>query len=172
VSAALTRPYQPSVHSLTDQVQNDFLPKYPPSRFPPRTTLYSVWIGINDVLNTVNSPANVDRIFAQALPAALDALVARGGAKFFLFVDVPPLEDAPQVVESTAAWRAQVAAAVRRWNDRLRAEARALEKRHAGVAVRVASSYEVFARVAKNPRSFSQTAGLKRVQGFCKKYEG
>jgi hypothetical protein len=160
------------VHSLTDQVQKDFLPHYPSTRFPPLTTLYSVWIGINDVLRTADSAAKVDAIFTQALPAALDALVTRSGAKFFLFIDVPPLENAPEVLATPPEWRTKVAAAVRRWNERLRAEALALQRRHAGVAVRQVSSYEVFSRVTKNPRSYSQTAGLKRLQGFCKKYEG
>jgi hypothetical protein len=172
VSAALAKPYTPSVHSLTDQVQKDFLPHYPASKFPPRATLYSVWIGINDVLGTAGNAAAVDKIFGQALPSALDALVTRGGAKFFMFVDVPPLEAAPSVMATPLEWRAKVTAAVKRWNERLRAEARALERRHPGVSVRDMSSYEVFSRIAKNPRSYKQTAGLKRVQGYCKKYQG
>jgi phospholipase/lecithinase/hemolysin len=161
-----------SVHSLTDQIQKDFLPHYPASRFPPRQTLYSVWIGINDVLGTAANDSAVNQIFGRALPSALDALVTRGGAKFIMLMDVPPLEAAPDVVKTQPEWRAKVTAAVKRWNERLRAESRALERRHPGVSVRDMSSYEVFSRIAKNPSSYKQTAGLKRVQGFCNKYQG
>lgn len=160
------------MHSLTDQVQKDFLPHFPASRFPPRQTLYSVWIGINDVLGTAANDSAVNQIFGRALPAALDALVTRGGAKFIMLVDVPPLEAAPDTLKTPKDWQAKVAVAVKRWNERLTAESRALQARHQGVSVRVMSSHDVFAKIAKDPRSFKQTAGLKKLQGYCNKYQG
>ena len=56
VDSALVAPYLPTVLSLKDQVQSEYLPNYggrhPLVKWSAGSTLFGIWIGINDVGNT------------------------------------------------------------------------------------------------------------------------
>lgn len=54
IDANLVTPYTPTVRSLTDQV-NDFIAwnaKQSPKAWSSANTLFSIWIGINDIGNS------------------------------------------------------------------------------------------------------------------------
>jgi len=111
VDAALAKPYTQSVHSLTDQVKKDFFPHLPGLQVPAAPDAV---LGVDRHQRRARHAANesaVNEIFGRALPSVLDALVTRGGAKFIMLMDVPPLEVAPDVVKTQAYWRTKVTAA-------------------------------------------------------------
>jgi hypothetical protein len=61
VDAALVKQYLPTVLSLKQQIQNEFIPIYAPNTtavWNPLATLFAIWIDINDVGNSYSATEN------------------------------------------------------------------------------------------------------------------
>ncbi|RMZ67627.1 fungal cellulose binding domain-containing [Pyrenophora seminiperda CCB06] len=160
VDAALVTPYAPTVLSLKDQVQSQFLPTYGshPAGIAPWTSssaLFSFWIGINDVGNSWrggNTTALYDAIFA-VYAKQLDALYATG-ARNFLFLAVPPVNLAPLTLQAgdAATAVAKEGEAIADWNKRL--------------------DIMVAAFQAKHPRKLSRRSKEFYTNGWPEEYNG
>lgn len=177
VDSALVTPYAPTVLSLVDQVQGEFLPRYGshPADAPwtGKDSLFAFFIGINDVGNSwwLNNSTLYDAIFARY--AGLLDQVYGAGARNFLFLAVPPVNLAPLTLgKDDGGYSVQAEGKViLDWNSRLTALTKAFKKSHGDVQVFVHDTYKVFDEVIKNPKAYPQTSGYKNVTGYCAAYE-
>lgn len=178
VDSALVTPYAPTVLSLKDQIQKQFLPIYGshPSSAPwtSSDSLFSFFIGINDVGNSwwlSNATTTLhDAIFT--LYASLLADVYKTGARNFLLLNVPPVNLAPLTLAKnddgySVREEGKVIAA---WNQRVKRLARAFSAEYPAAKVFVHDTWTLFSNVIANPNAWPQTSALKNVTGFCAAY--
>ncbi|KAH9862578.1 hypothetical protein IAQ61_009995 [Plenodomus lingam] len=178
VDSALVTPYAPTVLSLKDQVELEFLPTYgshdPSTPWSSQSSLFAFFIGINDVGNSwaANNSTLYDAIFGEF--AGLVDKVYAVGARNFLFLSTPPVNLAPLTLEKDDGGCAvrEEGKVILDWNKRLDGMARELKAKYRDTAVFVHDTYGVYDAVIKNPGVFEQTRGLKNVTGFCEAYKG
>jgi phospholipase/lecithinase/hemolysin len=176
VDSALVAPYAPTVISVKDQVQTQFLPIYGsrPATAPwtPASSLFAFFIGINDVGNGWyrNNATLYDDIFATY--AGLLEQVYEAGARNFLFLSVPPVNLSPLILNQADGGYASEyeGRVIGDWNVRLANMTAKLKAEHTGVTTFVHDTNALFSKVIKDPKSFVQTAGLRNVTGYCQAY--
>jgi phospholipase/lecithinase/hemolysin len=130
------------------------------------STLFTFFIGINDILNTygMNNATLVPLIFAQYRALVDD--VYNSGARNFLFLDVPPLQNSP--LSQTTPDRISIETiALKDWATRLGELVDHMRFQYKDVMAQTFSTYGVFEKIFKDARSFKQTQGLKQLSGFC-----
>ncbi|KAF8915394.1 hypothetical protein CPB85DRAFT_1432998 [Mucidula mucida] len=176
IDANLVAPYTPSVLSLTDQV-NDFLDSGSliPS-WSSEDTLFSFWIGINDLGNSYYLGGDRD-VFSDTLLdayfALIDKLVIRliakhftvlmlipssaTGARNFLFVNVPPTDRSPLMLGQSTDAQALLKSTIQGFNTKLAARAQALEANSSGVQTWVWDSNALFTTILDDPTSYGFT---------------
>ena len=185
VDAALVAPYAPTVLSLKDQVQSQFLPTYGshPASAPwtSSSSLFAFFIGINDVGNSwwLGNTTLYDAIFT-VYANQLDALYDTG-ARNFLFLTVPPVNLAPLTLHAGDAATAvpQEGKVIADWNKRLGVMVAAFQAKHPSAAnttttttkTFVHDTWAVFNKVIENPKGYEQTAGLRNVTDYCAAYK-
>ncbi|KAF2036682.1 hypothetical protein EK21DRAFT_95917 [Setomelanomma holmii] len=177
VDSALVTPYEPTVISMKNQIQTQYLPIYGshPSTAPwtASSSLFAFFIGINDVGNSwsLNNATLYDTIFSE-YAGLLDQIYATG-ARNFLFLSVPPVNLAPLTLNQADGGYAKVneGKAIANWNSRLANMTTNFKKGHAGVETFVFDTNALFTKVIQNPKAYPQTAGYKNVTGFCDAYE-
>ena len=124
VDSALVTPYLPTVLSLKQQVQTEYLPIYAdhPSFFDwqANDTLFAIFIGINDIGNAYGE-ANSSLIFSDVFAeyASLVDQLYGSGARNFLFLNVPPVNRSPLTVAAGAAAQALEAIDITVYNGNL-----------------------------------------------------
>jgi phospholipase/lecithinase/hemolysin len=176
VDSALVTPYAPTVISVKDQVQTQFLPIYgahpATASWTAKSSLFAYFIGINDVGNSwyLNNATLYDAIFATY--AGLLDQVYEAGARNFLFLSVPPVNLSPLILNQAdngyaSEYEGRVIAD---WNARLANMTAKFKAKHAGVTTFVHDTNALFTKIIKDPKSFEQTAGLRNVTGYCKAY--
>ncbi|KAJ4993782.1 cellulose-binding gdsl lipase [Stagonosporopsis vannaccii] len=176
VDSSLVTPYAPTVLSLANQVEQQFVPRYGshPADAPwtSSDSLFAFFIGINDVGNSwwLNNSTLYDAIFARY--SGLVEQVYATGARNFLFLSVPPVQLAPLTLGQNDGGYAveNEGRVIADWNKRVVALTKAVKKKHSNANLFVHDTYKVFDDVIKNPKSFPQTSGLKNVTGFCAAY--
>lgn len=160
--------------SVKDQVQKQFLPDYAnkPAAVPWKSTdsLFSFFIGINDVGNSwwLQNATLYPTIFT--VYSGLVEQVYQAGGRNFLFLNVPPVELAPQNNAGDAASIAQQAAKIQEFNQRTADLANALVKKHSDVTVFQFDTHTLFSKVIANVASYEQTAVYKDVKTYCDAY--
>ncbi|CAE7178865.1 Lipase GDSL domain containing protein [Pyrenophora teres f. teres] len=178
VDATLVTPYAPTVLSLKDQIQSQFLPTYGshPASAPwtSDSALFAFFIGINDVGNSwwLGNATLYDAIFA-VYAKQLDDLYETG-ARNFLFLSVPPVNLAPLTLQKDDGGYAvkTEGEVIQNWNKRLGGIVDAFQVRYPGsTRAFVHDTWGVFKKVIEDPRSWEQTAGLRNVTGFCEAYK-
>ena len=177
VDSAIVKPYQPTVLSLKNQVQDQFVPIYGshPAATPwtASDSLFAFWIGINDVGNTwwlSNASAIYDQIFT-VYGGLLDQ-VYDTGARNFLFLNVPPINLAPLTLAQGNASVTAEGQIVDLWNSKLATFISAFSKKHKGsVKTFQFDTHALFTNVINNVASYPQTAGLKNTTGYCDAYQ-
>ncbi|KAK0221163.1 hypothetical protein EDD85DRAFT_862074 [Armillaria nabsnona] len=159
ISADLVTPYEPTVLSLTDQV-NQFLSSYAskPSttRWKSADTLFSVWIGINDIGNSYYLGGDRDA-FSDTLLDAYFALVKQlydVGARNFLFVNVPPIDRSPLMLAQSTSSQALEKSVIEGFNSKLTARAASLKANHSDVTTRIWDSNAAFTAILNSPTSY------------------
>jgi phospholipase/lecithinase/hemolysin len=175
VDSALVAPYTPTVLSLKNQVQDQFLPIYGSTKtavpWKASTSLFAFFIGINDVGNSwwLANTTLTDTIFTTY--DGLLEQVYKSGARSFLFLTVPPVNRAPLTL-ANGNWSIEhEGTAILDWNKRVASLASKMQARHSGVKTFVHDTWKVFDDVIANPKVYEQTAGLKNVTGWCTAYE-
>ena len=155
--------------SLKQQVQDLFLTSLPPGLpWKGQNSLFLIWIGINDVLNSW-SLGNWDEFHKTLLDAyfaLVDKLLA-AGARNFLFVDVPPLERSPQIVAEGADSVEKVRLALASYNSKLFQRVTALGRRRKDVSAKLFSSSTVFTEVLNHATKY----GFANSTAFCTAYQ-
>ncbi|RKL36646.1 hypothetical protein BFJ72_g8195 [Fusarium proliferatum] len=141
--------------------------------FDESTSLFAVWIGINDIANSyLNDDADVhDKIF-QSFRYRIDSLY-QAGARNFLFLTVPPLEHAPRITGSSASGTRipLMANATAKWNSRYRLFQQRIKYLHPTATVFVYDTYPLFQKVMDDPSQFKETAVYKDTETYCKAYQ-
>ncbi|KAG8770158.1 hypothetical protein FRC12_004475 [Ceratobasidium sp. 428] len=134
INATLVAPYTPTVLSLIDQV-NQFLTNKAAAPWTGANSLFSVFIGINDIGNSWYNSG--DRAaFNDVLLANYFALIQKiydVGGRNFLFVNVPHVDRSPLMLAQSAADQAAEAAVINSFNTKLAAKAASFASSHSGV---------------------------------------
>ncbi|KAI1788406.1 hypothetical protein LXA43DRAFT_974873 [Ganoderma leucocontextum] len=142
IDAALVPPFEPTVLSIVDQVQqfHEILaPKPPGAEWNSSNSLFAFWIGINDVGNSFawvlrsvgprsTSAAITLSLLTYAVPQA--EILYADGARSFLFLTVPPTNRAPLIGDQGLQAVAAITAALADYNAQLGQSIRAFQKAH------------------------------------------
>ncbi|KAI0839695.1 carbohydrate esterase family 16 protein [Hypoxylon sp. FL0890] len=183
VDSALIRPYLPTVLSVKQQVQDEFIPGYtgdsPIAPSAPKWTgadsVFAIWIGINDVGNSYDSGAGSSGLLYTKVFEVYSGLVDQlysSGARNFVFINVPPVDRSPLTVGQGEDSVEAEKSAIADWNNRVSDTAAALKSNHTDdVNVWVYDSNKIFGEVLDNPSAYEQTAGLKNTTSFCTAYQ-
>lgn len=177
VDDRLIAQYLPTVLSLRNQVEDEFLPLYADGtqgtfRWQSNNTLFASFLGINDVGNAY-SAANASDIFAADFVtyASLMDTVYQFGARNFLFLNVPPVDRSPLTAAQGAAAQALEDTAINTWNANVSALASNLSSTYSDATVFVFDTHQLFEAVLDDPAAYPQTAAYVNVTDYCPWYE-
>ena len=177
VDSALVAPYLPTVLSLKQQVQDEFLPYYAdPSvkgfNWAADDTLFATFIGINDVGNAYGE-ANKSVIYPAEFEeyAGLMDQLYQSGARNFLFLNVPPVDRSPLTVGQGAASAATEAVDVAAWNANVTALAANLSSTYSDAFTYVFDTNAVFTQVLDDPCAFPETCAYRNTTDYCESCE-
>ncbi|KAI1504803.1 hypothetical protein F5X99DRAFT_349600 [Biscogniauxia marginata] len=182
VDADLVAPYTPTVKSLKDQVESEFIPGYtgdsPSAPSVPAWTgadsLFAFWIGINDVGNSYWKGAEeLDALNAQIFDvySGLVGKLYDTGARNFVFINVPPVDRSPLTVGQGADSAALEKVDIDTWNGLVGDLAATLKSNSPDTNVWVYDSNKSFGAVMDDPSTYEATAGLKNTTDYCDAYE-
>jgi phospholipase/lecithinase/hemolysin len=176
VDSALVTPYEPTVLSLKAQIQTEFLPLYAADevvQWKSADTLFSIFIGINDVGNSYSSlNSSVDLnglIFAEY--ASLVEQLYTAGAKNFLFLNVPPVDRSPLTVAQGANASTLEATDIAYFNSQIDVLVSNLTTAHKDVTAFVIDTNTLFNQVLDDPQRFVETALYLNTTDYCVGYE-
>ena len=116
-------PLIPSIPWTTDQV-NEFLKLNP---IAPANHLYVIWCGANDLLGGVSPSVAAANIQGNI------ATLANAGAKYFLWVNLPPMGEVPEAIGTSQ--RAALDAASVTYNTAMTAAIAQLTAAHPGIVI-------------------------------------
>ncbi|KAI9065441.1 carbohydrate esterase family 16 protein [Trametes sanguinea] len=175
IDAALVAPFEPTVLSIVDQVQqfHEILaPKPAGAQWESSNSLFAFWIGINDVGNSfswtnVTSQAEFHRVLMKRLFSQVEILY-KDGARSFLFLTVPPTNRAPLLIEQGPLAVAKITAALADYNAQLVENVRTFQATHRGLdQVTVFDTRPIFNTLLNNAGTF----GFVNSTGFCEAYQ-
>ncbi|KAF8223363.1 hypothetical protein L208DRAFT_1317043 [Tricholoma matsutake] len=164
IDATLVQPYTPTVLSLTDQV-NEFLntvaTKPATTSWKSSDTLFSVWIGINDIGHSYYLSGDRNA-FSDILLNAYFALVQKllfslfsnTGARNFLFINVPPVNRSPLMLAQPASAQATEKAVISDYNSKLAVRVAAFKQNNRDVNTWLWDSNAAFTQVLNNPMKY------------------
>ncbi|EWC44477.1 hypothetical protein DRE_06745 [Drechslerella stenobrocha 248] len=162
IDAALVTPYTSTVLSLTDQT-NQFLSTYASGNpsWTASNTLFSVFIGINDIANSWWRPNWLT--FIDTLLTAEFALVAKmydvGGRKF-LISNIPAIERSPMMLADSQASRDALKAALALWSTKLQTYITNFQATHSGTTFWFYDSYADYNYVLDHPSLFGMNPNI------------
>jgi len=158
IDANLVPPFDPSVRSLTDQV-NDYLGSVAnkPSNTPwtSANTLFSIWIGINDIGNSYYK--NGGSAFNAELINAYFMLVQKlynTGARNFLFINVPPIDRSPLMLAQPASAQSLEKTVIKDFNSQLTSAITKFKSGNSNVRTWVWDSNTAFSTILDNPSAY------------------
>ncbi|KAF8121981.1 carbohydrate esterase family 16 protein [Boletus edulis] len=174
IDGALVPPYLPTVLSVVDQVSefNEYLASKPTgAQWDGTNSLFAIWIGINDVGNSVGWTnitqfefygTLMDRLFSQVHD------LYNAGARNFLFLTVPPTNRAPLFLEQGPQTAAQMGTDIANYNTQLAQSVRSFQANHTDLgSVTVFDTQPIFNTLLDE----WQTFGFVNVTGYCAAYE-
>ncbi|PSK53167.1 RNA polymerase II-associated protein 1 [Elsinoe australis] len=175
VDSALVKPYQDTVLSFKDQVEKEYLPYYAdkPAAVPwtSEDSLFGFFFGINDVGNSwwLQNATLYPTIF-EVYSGLVDKLY-QTGARNFLFLNVPPVELAPQSASNPPESIAQEGAKIEEFNQRIADLANNLTKTYSDATAFQFDTHTLFSKVIADPKSYEQTAPYEDVKTYCAAYQ-
>ena len=176
VDSALIKPYLPTVLSLKDQVETEYLPLYVdhPKGFNWKAdnTLFASFLGINDVGNAYYN-ANASEVLSEDIDiyAGLIDTVYQSGARNFLFLNVPPVNRSPLTVSQGADSQKLEAKYIRKFNKDVAGIAANLSSTYKDATTFVFDTHKIFNQVLNNPCSYPETCAYKNTTDYCEAYE-
>jgi len=178
VDSSLVTPFEPTVLSVAQQVLDEFFPSYASSPadapWTPADTLFSVFIGINDVGNSYFEGLPATTTLNNEIFDVYSGLVQtlyNAGARNFLFLNVPPVDRSPLTQAEGATAAAEEAADLAAFNSHVTNLATTLKKTLTDTNVFTFDTNSLFTKVLDKPASFPQTAIYKNTTNFCVAYE-
>ncbi|KAI0765698.1 hypothetical protein BD413DRAFT_637829 [Trametes elegans] len=171
INASLVQPFEPTVLSLIDQV-NQFLSgaatKPASAPWTSANALFSVWIGINDIGNSYYLGGDRDAFSDTLLDSyfgQVQELVSgwvNVGARNFLFINVPPVDRSPLMLAQDASAQALEKQVIAGYNTKLVERATAFAAANSGVKTWQWDSNAAFTTVLNDPTKF----GFKDATSF------
>ncbi|KAG6370077.1 carbohydrate esterase family 16 protein [Boletus reticuloceps] len=174
IDGALVPPYLPTVLSVVDQVSefNEYLASKPAgAQWDSTNSLFAIWIGINDVGNSVGWTnitqfefygTLMDRLFSQVHD------LYNAGARNFLFLTVPPTNRAPLFLEQGPQAADQMGTDIANYNTQLTQSVRSFRANYTDLgSVTVFDTQPIFNTLLDE----WQTFGFVNVTGYCAAYE-
>ncbi|KAA1470460.1 hypothetical protein DENSPDRAFT_775132 [Dentipellis sp. KUC8613] len=163
INATLVAPYEPTVLSLVDQV-NQFLAQPNVGTgdkiWNSSNALFSVWIGINDIGNSYYLSGSRDAFSDTLLDnyfELIEELVSANydvGARNFLFINVPPIDRSPLMLAQAASAQALEKSVIVGFNSKLATRVSNLTTTHSGVKTWLWDSNTAFSQVLNNPATY------------------
>ncbi|KAL3427750.1 Thermolabile hemolysin 2 [Phlyctema vagabunda] len=175
IDSALVAPYQPSVLSVRNQVEDQWIPTYAskPASAPwaSDNTLFAFFDGINDVGNswwtdTTTLNAQIFDVYASLVEKIYSA-----GGRNFAFLNVPPVDRSPLMLAEDASAQEGERADILAWNNLVLDLANNLKTSHPEANVFTIDTHDLFTKVLDNPASFPQTALYKNTTAYCAAYQ-
>jgi len=173
IDSALVTPYLPTVLSVVQQVEefNEYLASKPAgAEWDSSNSLFTVWIGINDVGNSWDWTNVTQSAFFTVLMDRLFGQVEElysAGARSFLFLTVPPTNRAPIFLEQGFNASITMAAALADYNGQLVQYVRQFQANHTDLdQVTVFDTQPVFNTLLDNAETF----GFVNITGYCGAY--
>lgn len=152
-----------------------FVPNYGGAEFwEAESTVFGVWIGINDVGNSFWSGEEENAVLYGQIFIIYKGLVEElyeSGARNFVLLNVPSIQRSPLTLGQGAQAIELETAALEMFNGMVEGLAGDLKAEHDGVNVWLYDSYAAFDEVLDDPASHPQTEGYKDVTTFCEEYE-
>ena len=171
VDSDLVEPFLPTVISMKQQIEDQYLPNYGSSSiWEPETALFGIWIGINDV---GNSFAAKNETLNSAIFTVYSDLVDKlyvSGARNFLFLNVPPLERTPRTVDEGPESQTAEKTDIADFNSRLNKLVINLTSTYFDATAVRFDAHALFAQVLDDPSGIPETAGYKNVTDWCQQY--
>jgi phospholipase/lecithinase/hemolysin len=131
----------------------------------PNNSLYVFWGGANDVFNA-SSGADARTAAAAALTNVTNEIgtLASEGGKYFLWVNLPPLDQTPR--GKASAFQSDLGAASQAFNTALKnMSIPALEAQFPGISLTGVDVYTLFEQILMDPASFGLANVSDPVQG-------
>lgn len=158
VNASLVAPYTSTVLSLIDQV-NEFTssvaskPSYAP--WTSSDALFTTFLGVNDVGNSYYL-SNYNDLVPQIIASYFNEqqILYNAGARKFLFLTVPPIQDTPLMISQGASVQANEASAITTFNNALSQAAANFKAQNAGVTIYIYDTQTPFLKVINNPTAY------------------
>lgn len=138
---------------LTDQLQ--LFAELHPS--PPANALYVLWGGANDILQNGSASTAVSNVQGN-----IDTL-ATAGAKYFLWVNMPPVGEVPEDVNTSN--RLPFDAAALAYNQGLTTAVAQLKTAHPGITIITLDAYSLFLSIGSNPSLYGFVNITSPAQG-------
>ncbi|KAH9485803.1 Acetylesterase [Psilocybe cubensis] len=159
IDASLVAPYESTVLSLTDQV-NQFLTtvasKPTSTPWTSENSLFSIWIGVNDIGNSYYLSGDRSA-FSDTLLNAYFALVQKlynAGGRNFLFANVPPIDRSPLMLAQSTDAQALEKSVIGTFNTKLVAKINSFAANNTGVKTFLWDSNAQFTAMLNSPTTY------------------
>ncbi|KAF5561295.1 anter-specific proline-rich APG [Fusarium napiforme] len=146
-----------------------YLQQLGPKFFSPKHTLYTLFIGINDIYRTINDADQNETVIK--IMERLDQLTTDlhgHGARQFLFISTPPQSLFPNNVPKPIA--PTLKAASENWNKQLQQLLKQLDRKLSHSTFFLFDIVPLITAVTEDPSQFPETAVYKST-GFCADYK-
>ncbi|KAM0708024.1 hypothetical protein Q7P35_004673 [Cladosporium inversicolor] len=155
--ANLVTPFMPTVLSFVDQV-NLYLKSSKTAGFTKwngDNSVFAVWIGVNDVGNAWGKP-NWSTLIGQIMDQYFNQTqtLYNSGARRFLFLTTPPIERTPSVQSGGDANVKAEGAAVKQYNDALKARVAKFAAANPQAKTYVVDTTVPFTKALDNPKEY------------------
>jgi phospholipase/lecithinase/hemolysin len=175
VSSSLVTPYEPTVLSLSNQVEDLFIPTYAfNGQWTSSDSVFGIFIGINDAGNSYYLGPDKVPILNKKIFAVYDGLVKElynTGARNFVFLNVPPTDRSPLMIGQGADAAALLASDLKAFNGAIASLAAVVKKNYAETNVFTVDAWQAFTDVLNKPTAFPATAGYKNTTAYCEAYQ-
>ncbi|KAK7438172.1 fungal cellulose binding domain-containing protein [Colletotrichum acutatum] len=156
--ASLIAPYATTVLSFIDQVAEFSRSLASKPSWAPWTadnTLVGVWMGVNDVGNAFWL-SNREALLVQVLGRYFDQLqiLYDAGVRKFVLLGVPPTQKTPLMLANGADSNAQLAAAIKQYNDLITSNLAAFKAKNSGITSWVVDTTPAFDKAINNPTAY------------------
>ncbi|KAJ3782457.1 hypothetical protein GGU10DRAFT_251097, partial [Lentinula aff. detonsa] len=168
IDSSLVAPFEPTVLSVTDQV-NEFLDtaasKPASTPWTSANSLFSIWIGINDLGNSYylsDNRTSFDTTLLNAEFALVQKLVSYWsltisfdvGARNFLFLNVPPTDRSPLMLSQSTEAQAMLKANIIDFNSQLVEFIDDFKASNAGVTTFLWDANTAFTTILDDPTAY------------------
>ncbi|CAG7847675.1 SubName: Full=Uncharacterized protein {ECO:0000313/EMBL:CCA73365.1} [Serendipita indica DSM 11827] len=178
IDASIVAPWSNTVKTLVGQV-NDFLNYNAPGKtyypsWSSSNTLFSVWIGINDIGQAYwrGSVPNMDTLMNRYFQ--LVQSMYNVGARHFLFLTVPPVQRSPLMLGQGSTNTANQKAVIADYNAKLKAKAASWAASNAGATALVYDTSTVVNAILDNPSAYglrdATSYGSGNTYAWCDNY--